>query len=113
MPYKDPVKKREYARKYWNEHPEMRADHRINKKSRKDAVRSWYKNFKKNLGCSHCPERHPACLTFHHIGDKEMDVARLVQEGYSVKSILAEIAKCIVLCANCHAKEHWGHQEEL
>jgi hypothetical protein len=24
----------------------------------------------------------------------------------------AEIAKCEVICANCHAKEHWGYLYE-
>ena len=29
---------------------------------------------------------------------------RLVQHGYSVAIIMAEIAKCDVRCRNCHAK---------
>lgn len=108
MPFTNIEDKRAAARRYWHDHPEKRAEHAGKKKLRKVEVRCWYNEFKKNLGCSRCPERHPACLTFHHLGGKDMDVSRMVQEGYCIETILAEIAKCVVLCANCHAKEHFG-----
>jgi len=99
-----------YARRYWKNNPKMRADQAVKEQTRFDELRRWYREFKKNRGCSRCPERHPSCLTFHHLGDKDMDVSRLVEDGRSKEGILAEIAKCIVLCANCHAKEHWQEQ---
>jgi hypothetical protein len=107
MPHKDREAKRAYARRYWNLKTEARETHAEKKRLRLEELRCWYRDFKKNLGCSRCSERHPACLTFHHLGDKDADVSRLVMDGRSKQVILAEIAKCIVLCANCHAKEHW------
>src|SRR5271166_491154 len=107
MPHKDLQEKRAYARRYWNSHPKMRATQADRKRIRLEELRRWYRDFKKTLGCSRCPERHSACLTFHHLGDKDMDVSRMVGDGRSVEVILTEIAKCIVLCANCHAKEHY------
>ncbi|MFD4420652.1 hypothetical protein ACFWN7_04005 [Agromyces sp. NPDC058484] len=35
---------------------------------------------------------------------KQADVMRLVQHGYSLARIMAEIAKCDVRCRNCHAR---------
>lgn len=58
-------------------------------------------------GCLRCPEVHPACLDFHHIGRKREGISKMVQRGDSWKKIRREIDKCIVLCANCHRKEHY------
>jgi L-lysine 2,3-aminomutase len=44
-------------------------------------------------------------LQFDHIGDdKSATVSRLVTSAYSWTRILLEIAKCEVVCANCHAR---------
>lgn len=79
-------------------------------KACRDEKVKWLKELKATLQCSRCPENHPACLVFHHTDPKEKDleVASAVRSGWSIERIKAEIAKCIVLCANCHAKEHWS-----
>jgi hypothetical protein len=72
------------------------------------ALKAWYKNLKANLKCSVCGESHPACLHFHHTNPavKDGSVSSMIGAGAPKKKILVEIAKCIVLCANCHAKLH-------
>lgn len=57
-------------------------------------------------GCTQCSEKEPAVLDFHHLGDKDVNVSTML--AMSRIRILAEIAKCIVLCANCHRKVHAG-----
>ena len=61
--------------------------------------------FKKN-GCARCDETHIACLDFHHSDSdtKEFVIASALNRPW--KDIEAEISKCIILCANCHRKEH-------
>jgi hypothetical protein len=54
--------------------------------------------------CSNCGEADPRVLEFHHEGEKENEVSRLIGRGASLDALKAEIAKCIVLCANCHRK---------
>ena len=56
--------------------------------------------------CVDCGEDDVRVLDFdHRVGaGKEADVMRLVQHGYSLSRIMAEIAKCDVRCRNCHAK---------
>lgn len=72
-------------------------------------LRLWFRAYKSNCSCMLCGETHPACLQFHHRNaeEKELEVSVAVASGWSKKRILEEIAKCDVLCANCHAKIHW------
>ncbi len=46
---------------------------------------------------------HPVAMDFDHTGtDKVFSVSRMVQRRISMKRILAEIAKCDLVCSNCH-----------
>ena len=46
---------------------------------------------------------HPAALDFDHVrGDKRANVSTLVATSYSWSTILEEIEKCEIRCANCH-----------
>ena len=57
--------------------------------------------------CAVCGEVYPACVfDFHHIepGKKEMNLARLLR--FNWKKVMAELEKCIMLCANCHRAVH-------
>jgi hypothetical protein len=75
--------------------------------ARKRDLADWIMQLKLSMSCSRCPEKHPATLHFHHCaGDKELNVSAAYSKGWSKARILREIAKCEVLCANCHAKEH-------
>lgn len=69
----------------------------------------WYYELKKKYKCEKCPENHPACLDFHHKdpNSKLKTVSQLVLRRVSKKRILAEIAKCVCWCSNCHRKHHW------
>lgn len=69
--------------------------------------RAWLWDYKKQRGCS-CGESHPPCLDFHHIDptSKVNSVTKMVTAGLAKETVLAEIAKCELLCANCHRKHH-------
>jgi hypothetical protein len=77
-------------------------------KDRKTELKKWFQDYRATLKCAHCPENHPACLDFHHSdpSKKERDVTKMVASGVGMDRILEEIAKCIVLCSNCHRKHH-------
>lgn len=56
-------------------------------------------------GCTDCGYRgHPDALEFDHLPGvvKVGNVSALIRLGYSWAKIEAEIAKCEVVCANCH-----------
>jgi len=53
--------------------------------------------------CVDCGESDPVVLEFDHLRDKSLDVGQALPYR-SWESILAEIAKCEVVCANCHRR---------
>lgn len=63
---------------------------------------------KRRLGCKKCGENDPWCLQFHHRDPKKKtwSICKLYGGTWSWERILEEVKKCIVLCANCHIKEH-------
>ncbi len=64
---------------------------------------------KAERGCMSCGESHPATLDFHHRDpmQKTLSVGTFVCRTTQIELILEEIAKCDVLCSNCHRKLHW------
>jgi hypothetical protein len=54
--------------------------------------------------CADCGLQYPpVCMDFDHTGsDKVRDISVLVTQGASIAAIDAEIAKCELVCANCH-----------
>ncbi len=58
-----------------------------------------------DLECADCGEDDSRVLQFDHVrGPKVRNVAQMVAFGYCWDTILKEIAKCEIVCANCHAK---------
>lgn len=83
---------------------------RKQKKDRRVFLQEWFKEKKATLKCFFCTEDFIECLEFHHTDpkEKEYNVSNMVKNGFSIKKIESEIAKCIVVCANCHRKIHAG-----
>lgn len=105
MPYKDLEKRRECRRRWYANNRDSEKRH---VKRRKEEIKKWFEKYKLLLKCSKCSENHLAVLEFHHnMKNKEMDIADMTHNGYSINRIKKEISKCVVLCANCHRKEHY------
>lgn len=111
MPFKSKEREQEYQKIYhlrtW---AKRKVRHGVLQKQRKKEISNWFKSYKINLSCKICGEKHPACLDFHHVDGKTKDaaVSDFVIKGYSIKTILNEVNKCIILCRNCHAKTHYS-----
>lgn len=81
--------------------------------------------YKADRGCNRCPESHQAALDLHHV-DPVTKHPRLKRKnssgsrrtgGYawrdlSFADLHAELAKCEVLCSNCHRKHEWEARQE-
>jgi hypothetical protein len=107
-----------YNREYYRRNRE-RLIQRQGEKNRRLAERrrKWLAEYKSGLSCAKCGESHPATLTFHHVkpSQKSFAVGDAITLKVSLRRLQDEIRKCEVLCANCHAKEHWlislGHAD--
>jgi hypothetical protein len=77
--------------------------------NRQQELLRWYKTYKSELKCEECGEDHPACLDFHHKdrANKEFTIPQAVNQGWGIKRIKKEIAKCKVLCCKCHRILHY------
>jgi len=49
-------------------------------------------------------------LVFHHVDNNKEQKPSQIQ---SISSLIKEVSKCIVVCANCHAEIHAGHIENI
>ena len=92
MPHKDPVVRREYFRAHYEK--------------RRDVVRH-----AKEKPCIDCGIEYPYyVMQFDHVrGEKVGDLGKLAQKR-SIPKLLEEIAKCDVVCANCHAVRTFERQ---
>lgn len=99
----------ERSRAYYRANRErMLALSRAAMERNKIETKAWLSGFRQTISCSRCPEDDGRCLDFHHPdpSEKKDDVSELVARGQSLRVVRAEIAKCVVLCANCHRMEH-------
>jgi hypothetical protein len=75
---------------------------RERKQAAREHAREYVLNYLSNHSCQECGESDVRMLEFHHVGDKEETISKMVGEGYSVERIQRELDKTIVLCANHH-----------
>lgn len=109
MPYKDRDKQRAYnIAQHKARYAADPVTHRRKVVERKRAIVAWVKEQKQK--CEYCSETDPVCLEFHHIDPKQKDInlANAANRGWGKKRLLEEIAKCEVVCSNCHRKLHWS-----
>ena len=58
----------------------------------------------KDRPCADCGVTYPSyVMQFDHLGDKKFSIADACGQGFSEATLLAEMDKCEVVCANCHA----------
>ena len=57
---------------------------------------------KEKSGCLDCGEKNHIVLDFDHLTNKKYNISRMIHDGFSWAAIKKEIAKCEVVCANCH-----------
>ena len=93
----------------------MRAWYQKNKKRHLEVVAArrrqitktnneFYKEYLLTHACVDCGETDPLTLEFDHLTTKFSEVSHMIAGGYSLQAIKREIAKCEVVCANCHSR---------
>jgi hypothetical protein len=101
MPTKDTDKLKAKAhRAYLRRKEQVRLHHQ---KSR-DANKAFIASLKVGWICK-CGESDPVCIDFHHREGKEIAISRAIR-AFGPKRLREEIAKCDMICSNCHRKLH-------
>lgn len=74
--------------------------------------------FKAESGCRDCDERDVVVLDLHHLEEKDARLNRRLLGrsssilGFSWDDLKIELSKCIVLCANCHRRQHHNERRK-
>ncbi len=79
----------------------------------KAGLLAWMRGIKASRPCADCGGRfHPAAMTFDHLPEHEKidAIAELVKRG-NRRLAHAEVLKCDVVCANCHAIRTYERRE--
>ena len=95
----------ERNQRWYREHPEVRGRRmdeqaRLLRERRHRAV--W--EYLRTHPCVDCGEGDPIVLEFDHLRDKIANISKMATMKRPWEVILAEIAKCEVVCANCHRR---------
>jgi hypothetical protein len=102
MPYKDKLAERKYQREFYQ---------RVRKAQRTERKLKLLEM----LGgkCTKCGyDKCPAALHFHHEDPSQKDFT-IAGTFRAFEKDLAEARKCIILCANCHAEQHFLAEQQV
>lgn len=110
MPYKDPAQQRA-AQAAWY------AKHKANdptkfptkQRERRALARRFVTESKTNKPCADCGVIYPPyVMDYDHVrGSKKSNLANLCRDTGTLDAIKAEIAKCELVCSNCHRERTW------
>ena len=64
---------------------------------------------RKSKGCADCHQSFPSCaMDFDHVrGIKHFNIGKLLAKRSSSLTLIKEMSKCDVVCANCHRIRTW------
>lgn len=101
MPYTDRETQRRVQRA---DYLENREEYKQRSRKSQHNRRLTINKIKEKDPCKDCGKRYPAhVMQFDHVsGTKIMSISQMIAR-FKMETILAEIAKCEVVCANCHA----------
>lgn len=97
----------EYGREHYHKDREANAEkQRLAKVARMNGIKHDVRKLKEETPCADCGMKYPYyVLDFDHInGKKTTHISEMIAQGNARWRIFSEIAKCQVVCANCHRK---------
>ena len=91
-----------YDKSFYSQHAVTKTASAV---KRKRSLLDWYRALKHGKSCGICGFAGDECqMDYDHKPGhiKFMEVSKMVRLGYEREKIALEIAKCWLLCANCH-----------
>lgn len=109
MPYKNKEDQRAYAKRHYLANKEAYVKRAKAHDKKKHADISQYLKECKSVPCADCGVCYPYyVMDFDHQGDKEGNLGDFRSSGWSMKRVKEEVAKCQVVCANCHRERTYS-----
>ena len=72
---------------------------------KREEAKQFVNAYKSTHPCVDCGATDTESLTFDHVREvKKMTIANMVNLGYSIEALRAEINKCEIRCWTCHMK---------
>jgi hypothetical protein len=116
MPYRDIENRRLMHRNWLEKNKEKTAAYNssyriknrgkvaVNRKKAAKRIRRFIADAKTEKPCMDCGVIYPAyVMDFDHVrGNKDFELSKASKREISLGKIMAEIAKCDLVCANCH-----------
>ena len=108
MPYKDPIKQKDAKHQWYLRNKKITLERSMTYKHNNQI---WFKETKLqdvSNGCCDCGKKgHPDEFDYHHI-DPNTKIASVsdMLGTYGRPKVIAEMAKCQILCKPCHRKHH-------
>lgn len=94
---------------YWQQ---TKVDRLAKRKKRLDDLKKWYREIKSGP-CVDCGESfHFAAMQFDHLPSFEKIENIGISIRYSKERALRELAKCELVCSNCHAVRTYNRNED-
>ncbi len=109
MPYKDKADKAANAKRYYDTH---RNDYHYWARKHGDYIKEYVRALKEASPCVDCGQSYRYwVMHFDHIGtDKVFGISN--GRSFSRERVQSEIAKCELVCSNCHATRTFKRMED-
>lgn len=108
MPIRDPIAAKAWQKRYQQEHRRrLYAQKRLRWAKQQEFIRA-----AKARPCADCGVQYDHwVMDFDHVrGEKRWNLAECKRRSVSWQSLKAEIAKCEIVCSNCHRDREWKRQ---
>lgn len=104
MPYRDREKQLAYQKQHYRDNKKRYLDrNRMNRAK----LRKYVSDIKSSTPCKDCGKQYPHyVMDFDHLSDKRGLINDFVLR-YNLKELDLEIAKCEVVCSNCHRERSY------
>lgn len=104
MPYKNREDKNAYARQWYAQNKGKHLALVLQNRQKARRLVTEYLLGLKSQPCLDCGGAFdPEVMDFDHVeGVKGFNISSAVRSGYSIETVREEVAKCELVCANCH-----------
>jgi hypothetical protein len=105
VPYIDPEDQKRAAKAHYEANKDVYKERAAAHRKKQRAALKVLIRKAKDTPCADCGVRYPYyVMQFDHVGEKSFTIGDLNRKSVSPSRVEAEIQRCEIVCANCHAE---------